>query len=245
LTNKVLQDTPQGASMLTTGDELVSLKSVAQTLKKRIWLIVLVMILMVGLAVGSGFLESPQYESSITILVGQRSDANPTYSPTILDLQQLTLTMAQAVESRRVAEAAIRRLDLSTTPESLVANLDSKAEQETQFITVTYTDSDPQRAQRVVNVIGEEFSEQVRKVSLSTNAVTATVWEKATVPEAPVSPNFVRRALVASVMGVMLGLGLVLLLEVTDDRWHSPVEAEQISGVPTLGIIPGFGRAKI
>jgi hypothetical protein len=34
-------------------------------------------------------------------------------------------------------------------------------------------------------------------------------------------------------------------LEVTDDRWHSPVEAEQISGVPTLGIIPGFGRAKI
>jgi hypothetical protein len=38
----------------------------------------------------------------------------------------------------------------------------------------------------------------------------------------------------------MLGIGLAFLLEHMDDRWRSPEEVEQVSGVPTFGIIPEF-----
>jgi len=103
----------------------------------------LAIVLIEALAVSSSLLEAPRYEASIKILVGQRSDVNPTIAPSVLDLQQLTLTMAQAVNTRPVAEAATRRLNLSMTPENLLANLDSEALEETQFIEVTYTDSDP------------------------------------------------------------------------------------------------------
>lgn len=212
-----------------------------RTLKKRIWVVLLAIVLIEALAVSSSLLEAPRYEASIKILVGQRSDVNPTIAPSVLDLQQLTLTMAQAVNTRPVAEAATRRLNLSMTPENLLANLDSEALEETQFIEVTYTDSDPQRAQRVVNAIGEAFSEQVSKVSLSANAVTATVWERATVPEVPISPDPVRRAFLGLLIGVILGVGLAFVLEILDDSWRSPEEAEQISGVLTLGVIPALG----
>jgi capsular polysaccharide biosynthesis protein len=223
---------------------LISLRDFVQPLWKRVWVIGLTIVLIVGLAVGSSFLQTPQYEASIEILIGQQSDADPAFAPTVLDLQQLTLTMAQAVESRPVAAAAIRSLDLSMTPENLVANLNAEAIEETQFIRVAYVDSDPQRAQRVVNAVGDAFSERVSSISPSANAVSATVWEKAAAPEAPVSPNPARRAFLALVMGALIGMGLALLLEATDDRWHSPEEAERISGVPTLGVIPAFSPAK-
>jgi capsular polysaccharide biosynthesis protein len=207
-------------------------------------LIVLIIVLIEGLAVGSSFLQTPQYEASIKVLIGQKSDAKPA-PVSVYDLQQLTLTMAQAVATYPVADAAIRRSDLSVAPETLVDNLNSEAIEETQFIEVTYANSDPQKAKRMVNAVGDAFSEQVSRISPSANAVTATVWEEARVPESPVSPNPVRRAFFALVIGAILGAGLALLLEAIDDRWQSPEEVEQFSGIPTLGVVPAIGRTKI
>ena len=202
-------------------------------------LIVLIIVLIEGLAVGSSFLQTPQYEGSIKVLIGQESGAK--VAPvSVYDLQQLTLTMAQAVDTYPVADAVIRRLNLSMSPEALVDKLDSEAIEETQFIEVTYPDSDPRRAQRMVNAVGDAFSEQVSTISPSANAVTATVWEEARVPESPVSPDPVRRAFFAFVIGAIVGAGLALLLEVTDDRWQSPEEVEQFSGMPTLGVVPAI-----
>jgi capsular polysaccharide biosynthesis protein len=207
-------------------------------------LIVLIIVLIEGLAVGSSFLQTPQYEASIKVLIGQKSDAKPA-PVSVYDLQQLTLTMAQAIATYPVADAAIRRSDLSVAPETLVDNLNSEAIEETQFIEVTYANSDPQEAKRIVNAVGDAFSEQVSRISPSANAVTATVWEEARVPESPVSPNPVHRAFFALVIGVVLGAGLALLLEVFDDRWQSPEEVEEYSGMPTLGVVPAIGRTKI
>jgi capsular polysaccharide biosynthesis protein len=87
----------------------------------------LAIVLIEVLAVSSSLLEAPRYEASIKILVGQRGDVNPTIAPSVLDLQQLTLTMTQAVDSLPVAKAVTKRLNLSMTPEKLLANLDSEA----------------------------------------------------------------------------------------------------------------------
>ena len=65
------------------------------------------------------------------------------------------------------------------------------------------------------------------------------------VPQSPVSPDPVRNLLLALVAGVMLGVALAFLLEYMDDSWRSPEEAEQISGVPTFGVIPAFKVSKV
>ena len=146
--------------------------------------------------------------------------------------------MVQAVDSRPIAEGVIRQLGLQTTPESFEMNLTAEQVRDTQFIEVDYTDSSPERAQQVANTIGDVFSEQVSEVSPSANAITATVWEQAELPDEPVSPTPIRNGFLALAAGVMLGVALAFLLEYLDDSWRSPEEVEQISGVPTFGIIP-------
>jgi capsular polysaccharide biosynthesis protein len=108
------------------------------------------------------------------------------------------------------------------------------------FIEVSYKDTDPQRAQQTANAIGEVFSEQVSKVSPSASALTATVWEPAVLPEAPVSPDLPRNAALAMIAGLLLGVGLAFLLDRLDDSWDSPEEVERVSGIATFGAIPRF-----
>lgn len=221
------------------GEYTLSVKELMQSLLRRLWIIVLVTLLFVGAAVGLSLLQTPQYEASIEILVGQNRAFSE--SPTeALGVQQLTPTIAEAVDSQRVAEAVIERLDLQTDPEDFLENTSVEQLPETQLVQVTYEDSSPEEAQRIANAIGEEFSEQISDAGPESNVITATVWDRASLPDSPSSPDPLRNAILALIAGLVAGVALAFLLEFLDDSWHSPEEAERVSGVPTFGVVPQF-----
>ena len=224
-----------------------SLREPLQIIRRRIWFITLITCLFVGAAMGFSLLQTPVYEAKIKILVGMQrnGDVPVNLGSDIAGLQEITLTMAEAVDTRPVAEAVTDELNLQESPEDLLEDLSAQQASNTQFIEVSYRDTNPRQAQLIVNRLGQEFSEQVYDVSPSANAVTATVWERAITPQAPVSPKTLLNGLLALVVGGMLGLGLAFLLEHLDDRWRSPQEAEQIFGVPALGVIPSFKTFKV
>ncbi len=220
------------------GDEYVfSLRPLLSVVWKRLWIIVLVMVLFSGVAVALSRQQTPLYEASIKMLVGR--EGGITENPNdAMGFQQLAMTMAEAVDSRPVAEAAIRQQGLKLSSGGLLSNLTVEVIPETQFIEVSYVDSKPERARRVANAVGRAFSEQISDVSQSASDITATVWEPAVTPVYPTSPTPWRDGFIALVLGGIVGLGLVFLLEHLDDSWRSSEEAEQISGVPTIGVIP-------
>ena len=224
-------------------EHIFSLGDLLRAIWRRLWVVVLVATVLVAGAVGFSLTQTPVYEGSIKILIGQKRGITETRND-VMGLQQLTLTMAEGVSTRPVTEAVIRQQNLRITPENFLANLSVQQVGTTQFIEVVYKDSSPERAQQVANAIGEVFSQQVSEVSSSANAISATVWERAVTPDEPVSPDPVRNGLLALVLALMLGVGLALLLELVDDSWNSPEEAEQITGVPIFGVIPHFAGAK-
>jgi capsular polysaccharide biosynthesis protein len=159
--------------------------------------------------------ETPQYEASTKILVGQDRvlQEEPALEVRVEGLQQLTLTLAEVTRSRPIAEETIERLRLSATPDEFLARLDAEPVENTQFIELSYTDPDPEKAQRVINTVGDILSERVSKASLnSNNSMTATMWERAQVPEEPASPNPLRNGLLALLSGLMLCAGLAFAL---------------------------------
>ena len=227
----------------------LSVKDFLGVLHRRWLAIVLVMALFAGAVVVFDFLQTPTYQASIKMLVGQeqKSNASSNLGSDVQGLQQITQTVAEVVHTRTVAEAVIERLDLQTTPEEFLKNMNVRQTSRTQVIEISYRDPNPYKAQQIANTIGEVFSDQVTEVSANANAITATVWEAAAVPDSPVSPKPLRDELVALVLGGMLGMGVAFLLERLDDRWRSPEEVEQIAGVPTFGVIrefEGFSKSK-
>lgn len=210
---------------------------------RRLWVVMLVAALLTGMAVGASLMQTPVYEASTEVLVGQKQGGDTpaaSLASDITGLQQITQTVVEAVDSRVVAEDVIEELGLQTTPETFLGNLGVQQVPETQFIQITYMDTDPERAQKIANTVAEVSSDLISEVSPSASAIIATVWDPAIEPTTPVSPEPVRNGILALLLGIMLGMGLAFLLEHLDDSWRSPEEVERVSGVPTFGIIPKF-----
>lgn len=216
------------------GDYTYSLMDVFQLLQRRVWLIALVTIVLTGAVTAYSLIKTPTYEASVKILVGQdTSRSGPGgLESNVVGLQKLTDTMSEAVNSSRtIAEAVTERLDLQVAPETVLANTQARPVRETQFIQINYRDSSPKRAQQVANAIGEEFSDQISTVSPNANGVTATMWQQAVTPVAPVSPKLAFNVVIALIMSLMLGVGLAILLEYLEYSRRSPGRAEQMTGV--------------
>ena len=215
---------------------------ILQTLRQRMWTIMLVALVTTGSAIGFSLLQTPTYESSVLIQVGEKTTGDTNSALDVADLQELTLTVAKAVPTTPVAEAVVERLE--DPPEggagAVLANSSAEPDPGTVFVNVSYKDSDPERAQLIADTIGIVLSEKIPEMNLGANAITATVWEPATLPETPVSPDPIRNGIIGLMLGSLLGLVLAFLFEHVSDRWKSRDELEEDFGVPTLGVVPKF-----
>jgi capsular polysaccharide biosynthesis protein len=204
--------------------------------------IVLVAAVTAGSALGFSLLQTPTYEASVLILVGQKTTDDTIFGAAdVSGLQELAVTVAQAVPTTPIAETVVKRLNLQEeSAKEVLNNISAEQDPGTMFVNVSYKDSNPERAQLIANTIGQVLSEKISEVSVGANAITATVWEPATLPETPISPDPIRNVIIALVLGSLLGVVLAFLLEYVSDSWNSRDEVEEVSGVPTLGVVPKF-----
>jgi capsular polysaccharide biosynthesis protein len=221
---------------------MYSPQRILQTLRQRMWTIMLVALVATGSAIGFSLLQTPTYESSVLILVGDKTTGDTNPAPDVADLQELTLSVAKAVPTTPVAEAVVERLEDPPAGGAgeVIANTSAEPDPGTVFVNVSYKASDPERAQLIANTIGTVLSEKIPEMSLGANSITATVWEPATLPGTPLSPDPIRNGIIGLMLGSLLGLVLAFLLEHVSDSWNSRDELEEDFGVPTLGVVPKF-----
>jgi capsular polysaccharide biosynthesis protein len=150
----------------------------------------LVAVVLVAVTVAAtSLVKTPQYEASSKVLIDKQGSESHAPEMGVLQRQQLTLTLAEATRSRLIAEETIERLELSTTPDAFLERLKAEPIENTQFIELSYTDSNPHRARVVTNTVGEVLSRRVSEVGSNVGDVNATLWERAPIPEEPVSPT--------------------------------------------------------
>jgi capsular polysaccharide biosynthesis protein len=182
--------------------------------------------------------KTPTYEASAQLWVSQKQgDQQTNLAGTVEGLQTIILTMIHAIDSRPVAEEAIRRLGLRMEPAELLDKLTFEQVESRSFIRITYEGSDPVDATKIVNTVGEVSSEFISERSAAGSNITATVYEEAMVPETPVSPHPLSNGLLTLVIGLVLCAGLALGL---------PVVAASVAGkLGRQAILQGVGQAGV
>jgi len=187
--------------------------------------------------------QAPTYEAYAQVWVDQKQGTGNgkiqllPNAPTPETLRALTQTVIHAIDSRPIAQEAIQRLGLQMEPAELLDNLTIEQVENTSFIVLTYEDTDPVRAQRIVNTVGQVSSELISERSAAGSNLTANVFEEAMVPECPVSPQPLRNGLLTLVIGVVLCAGTVVV---------RPSVGARVAG--TLGERPtrqGVGLARV
>ena len=75
-------------------------------------------------------------------------------------------------------------------------------------------------------------------VTASLRSNNFRIVDQARIPGAPVEPNIPRNFSLALALGLTTGIGLAFLLEGLDNSIRTPEQAQAISGLPPLGMIP-------
>lgn len=212
----------------------LTLGEILSVLWRRLWVVLMVAAICVLGTVSLSLAQTPQYEATAMILIGQEP-GGPAQ-----DLQELMPTVTDLVSTRPVATDVIQELDLQMTPGGFLGNLTVDQAESTQKLEVSYRTSDPEMARDIANAVAGAVSNRISRANLGAEAITVTVWEQAVAPGAPVSPDPVRNGLLALAIGLLLGLGVAFFLEYLDDSLRSPQEVEQVSGLLNFGMIRKF-----
>lgn len=179
---------------------------------------------LIGLALASAytFLETPLYQAKTQLFVSVKagSSASELFQGNAFAEKRITSYVSLAT-SARVLEAVAQELNLSGGAQALVGKVSASSPTGTVLIDITATDPDPQQAVRIANTSVKQLITAVYAVE-DASLMSLSVFEEATPPSSPSSPNVPVNLVLGAFLGLLLGLGYVFLREVLDTKNLKP-----------------------
>jgi capsular polysaccharide biosynthesis protein len=223
-------------------EETISLRELFYTLRKRIWLIISITLIVTLLSgIYSFFIATPIYSSSTQLLVNQEKNDQPMYN--IGEIQtnlQLINTYNVIIKSPAILDLVAKELDLGQTSDELNSMITVGSEKDSQVLNITVQDPNPQMATDIANTTAKVFQNEIVKIM---NVDNVSILAKATTKEnqSPIKPQPVLNIAIAMVVGLMIGVGLSFLLEYLDNTIKNELDVEKVLGLPVLGAITTIG----
>lgn len=221
-------------------EQEIDLREIWEIIKKRWKILITIPVLAAVISFGINFyVLTPVYESSTTLIVGQKSadleEQSQLLANSVLSAnRQLAKTYGEIVKSRTVREQVIEELDLELTADQLNDKINVSQVKDTEILEVTVIDPDPQLAADIANVTVEKFNIAIIKIK---KVDSVSVVDKAVAMNVPVKPNKKLNIIIAFIAGLIGAFGLFLLLEYLDNTISNSKEAEEFLGLSVLGVI--------
>ncbi len=107
----------------------------------------------------------------------------------------------------------------------------------TEVIKITVKSTKPEEAQVITNEIAKVFMDNVSRIMQINNV---QVIDKATLPEYPVGPKVKFNIAIASTLGLIISVIVIILIEALDQTIKVPEDIEKSLGIPVIGMIPEY-----
>jgi capsular polysaccharide biosynthesis protein len=209
----------------------------------------LLILLTVVVATMVGYATTPRdhnYVASATILVGpQQFGAAGTATPSgdvLQGFERITATFSQLIVSRPVAAAAIDKLGLERSADSVAAATSAHTVTNTQLLIVQVSDKDPATAEQLTNAVADAFVAKVGDLRPGQEGgvpfAPVYVFERAQLPTAPQTSGGSRNVIIAGLFGFIAAASLAFLLEYLDITVKTPADVERRLELPLLGVVP-------
>lgn len=187
----------------------------------------------------STFVLPEQYQAHTTMIVGKPEEAmhsqvNIRYDE-VLTNQKLVMTYSEIMKSRSISELVIHNLDLDMDHEDLSKKLKIAAVQNTEVISLTVTDTVPERARDIANETVEIFQASIKSIMKVDNV---QILDPAITPDEPSSPNVIKNTVLGAVLAAFLLMIYLVIQVILDQSIKSPDHIEAVLGTPVLGILP-------
>lgn len=216
----------------------LELKEYAQIVKKKLWLILLLVILVSSTTVIYTYLfVQPQYEASNKLIITSgEKDQKTGIQKNDVDMGILLVdTYKEMLSTTAVLEKVVDRYpDLNLTVDALLENMKVETVADTPVLIVSVKEYSYSTAAQVADAVSDVFKSEVPRII---QAGSLTILKERSNNPSPVTPSPLMYTVIAFVVSLILGIGLVFLLEYLDDSIKSEEDVTQLLGVTTLAVI--------
>jgi diguanylate cyclase (GGDEF)-like protein len=208
-----------------------------QMLRRGWWLVALTTLIALTSSLGASFLMTPQYEVVARFIITPSAlgtsnpDAVLSGLNTINNTSVMT-TYAEIMNSNRIYTDTLAFLQL---PYSVLSNYtyESVVLPSSSILELTVKGPDPQLAADIANAMGQQTIIFTRRLNQVINLDFLDLAEPSTVPY---SPNPLRDASLATILGLMVGVGLVIVrdqLRASMETFRHRINLDNETGVYT------------
>lgn len=222
-------------------EETISLKEIFEIVKKRFLLIISFTIgAALIAAIVSFFFLTPIYQSSTQFIVNQSNQEQQGQQyidqNTIRTNVELINTYNVIIKSNAILAEVVEELNLPYSAEQLANKIDVSSEQNSQVVTVSVKDPNPELATNIANTTVHIFQDRIPEIMNVDNVHILTEAETKPNPS-PVEPKPMLNIAIAIVLGAMIGVGLAFLIEYFDTTVRTEEDIEKKLGLTLLGTI--------
>ncbi|AVK60732.1 polysaccharide biosynthesis protein [Lactobacillus sp. CBA3605] len=187
-------------------------------------------------AVMTFFVITPQYKSSVQILVSRHSENSATqYTDQQADVQMIT-TYKELITNQVILNPARKALQKKygyTRSLGILKNeISVSSTQNSQVFSVDVVDASATQGAQIANQIAESFKKQVKKIIKVNNV---TIVSPASIATSPVTPKKGLNLLIGLVVGLLLGFVYASVRVITDRRVHNVEFLTDELGLANLG----------
>ena len=218
-------------------EQVISISEIIDAVKKR-WKIIALCTLIATLVSGifNFFIIAPTYEASTKVFIGKEESSVENYNYNDITMyQKLLKTYSELIKTKDLINRSITNSEYELEVEDVLNNVSVTTVADTQMIQIAYKSTSPNIAKNMLENITNEFITTAQELVPNGNV---RVLETVELPEEPVAPNKKMNIAIAFILGMMVGLGIVFLLEYLDNTYKNKEQLEKDLDIPVLGIIP-------
>lgn len=208
---------------------------------RRKWIIIATFLaFVVTTAVVSKLLDEV-YSTSSTLIISQPLE-DQTFDA-VQASQAAARSYADIIDSTNFAELVAAQLDGDLAARDLRDVTTVEPIVETQLLEITAEATDPEDAKEIADTYADVFIDYSRTRLSETTGADVTLATAAPLPEQPARPKPTLYVLLASVVGLALGIGLAFLRDRLDTRLRTSEDVEARFERPVLARIPRRSRS--
>lgn len=218
-------------------EQVISISEIIDAVKKRWKIIVLTTVLATVVSgIFSFFVISPTYEASTKIFIGKEGAESEGYNSSDVSMyQNLIKTYSELIKTKDLVNKAINNSEYDLSVNSVLNGITVNTLTGTQILQISYQSKSPSIAKNILESITNEFITKAEELVPNGNV---KILESVELPKNPVAPNKTMNIAIAFILGMMVGFGIVFLLEYLDNTYKNKEQLEKDLDIPVLGVIP-------
>lgn len=218
-------------------EQVISISEIIDAVKKRWKIIVLTTVLATVVSgIFSFFVISPTYEASTKIFIGKEGAESEGYNSSDVSMyQNLIKTYSELIKTKDLVNKAINNSQYDLSVNNVLNGITVNTLTGTQILQISYQSKSPSIAKNILESITNEFITKAEELVPNGNV---KILESVELPKNPVAPNKTMNIAIAFILGMMVGFGIVFLLEYLDNTYKNKEQLEKELDIPVLGVIP-------